>query len=90
MPPSGAGSFQARVSTTRGDGWAKQPTYSWFLAAAAHDMKNPLMLIKGFAQVARRQARRLGSPAPETLMEALCFRPVIGQALPLLGLPATP
>ncbi len=42
-----------------------------FLAAAAHDMRNPLTLIKGFSQFARRQAGRLALPEGHPLPQAL-------------------
>lgn len=42
-----------------------------FLAAAAHDMRNPLTIIRGFTQVVKRQVARLDLPAGDPLLEAL-------------------
>jgi len=42
-----------------------------FLAAVAHDMRNPITLIRGFTQIARRQMARLDLPAGDLLPEAL-------------------
>ncbi|GAC1432605.1 MAG: hypothetical protein NVSMB65_06250 [Chloroflexota bacterium] len=42
-----------------------------FLAAAAHDLKNPLILIKGTAQLLRRQAARAQAPDPQRLERGL-------------------
>ena len=42
-----------------------------FLAAVAHDLKNPLVSIRGFAQLLRRQMARGQTPPPERVAEAL-------------------
>ena len=42
-----------------------------FLAAVSHDLKNPLMAIKGQAQLSRRRIERRGSLEPAQAMEAL-------------------
>jgi PAS domain S-box-containing protein len=42
-----------------------------FLAAASHDMKNPLAIIKARAQVLQRRIKRLDAPNTEQLVEGL-------------------
>lgn len=42
-----------------------------FLASVAHDLKNPLGAIKGYAQLLRRQAARLDAPQAARLAEGL-------------------
>jgi PAS domain S-box-containing protein len=42
-----------------------------FLASASHDLKSPLTVIKGRAQLAEVHAARLGSPAGDRIAEAM-------------------
>jgi signal transduction histidine kinase len=42
-----------------------------FLAAASHDLKNPLAAIKGIAQLLRRRARRMSAPEAQGFADGL-------------------
>jgi signal transduction histidine kinase len=55
-----------------------------FLASAAHDLKNPLTSIKGYAELLRRHIARSESPDRERLMTGLGQILVSGQRMAVL------